>query len=63
MTLTKNVNEGKPDIRKKNWLSGHGLFANQPADTVSSLPSDSRLTRQHLSDKTERGTNRLSGHG
>ena len=33
--------------RKKNWLSGHGLFANRPANTVSSLPS---------------GTNRLSGH-
>ena len=32
------------DVRKKNGLSGNGLFANRPADTVSSLPSDRRLT-------------------
>ena len=32
------------DVRKKNCLSGHGLFANRPADTVSSLPSDRWLT-------------------
>ena len=30
------------DICKKNWLSGHRLFANRPADTVRSLPSDRR---------------------
>ena len=32
------------DVRKKDWFSGHRLFANRPADTVSSLPSDRRLT-------------------
>ena len=32
------------DVRKENGLSGHRLFANRPADTVSSLPSDRRLT-------------------
>ena len=26
------------DVRKTNWLSGHGLFANRPAGTVRSLP-------------------------
>ena len=52
------------DVHKKDWLSGHGLFANQPADTVSSLPSDRRLTVADNS-RQERGTgtNRLSGHG
>ena len=32
------------DVRKKNWLSGYRLFANRPTKTVSSLPSDRRLT-------------------
>ena len=33
------------DVRMKNWLSGHSLFANRPAvNTVSSLPSDRQLT-------------------
>ena len=28
------------DVRTKNCLHGHGRFANRPADTASSLPSD-----------------------
>ena len=32
------------DVGKKNYLSVHMLFANRPADTVSSLPSDRRVT-------------------
>ena len=43
------------DVRKKKWLSGHRLFANLPADTVNSLPSDRRFTRGG-------GGGRLSGH-
>ena len=42
------------DVRKKKWLSGQGLFANRPADTVRSL----LVVR-----KVGQGTNRLSGHG
>ena len=34
----------KTDVRQKYWFSGHGHFANRPADTVSSLSSDRRLT-------------------
>ena len=32
------------DVCKKHWLGGHRPFANRPADTVSSRPSDSWLT-------------------
>ena len=42
------------DVRKKKWLSGHGIFANRPADTVSSLPSDRRLTPEVWPTKTFR---------
>ena len=51
-------------VLKTNWLSGHGLFANRPADTVSSLPSDRRLTlADNTRQKRRTGTNRPTGHG
>ena len=51
-------------VRKTNWLSGQGLFANQPADTVRSLLSDRRLSVADITRRTKQtGTNRLSGHG
>ena len=47
------------DVRKKNWLSGHGLFGNRPADTVRSIPSDRRLTvnrQKRTGDKSAQWT-------
>ena len=45
------------DIRKKNWLSGHRLFANRPADRVRSLAFRQTFDsgRQHPSEKTDGG--------
>ena len=46
----------EPDVRKTDWLETSRLLANRPADTVSSLPSDRRLTRaEHPSEKTDGG--------
>ena len=55
---------GRLTYIRKIGLVDIGFFANRPADTVSSLPSDRWLT---LADnvpvrKGGRGTNRLSGH-